>query len=228
MKKGKTLVLSLGGSIIVPDGIDIPFLKKFRNAILGFVKKGNRAIIVCGGGGLNRQYNATAKSIAKISDTDLDWLGVAATKTNAELVRAIFGKLAYEKVVSDPTAGIKTNRKIIIASGWKPGWSTDYDAVLLAANFHAKKLLNFTDVDYVYDRDPRKFRNARKLERLSWREYLSIVGKTWKPRLHLPFDPVAAQLAMKKGISVIILNGTNIGNIRKVLQGKKAKGTVIS
>jgi uridylate kinase len=229
MKKittGKTIIISLGGSIIVPDSVDIKFLKDFKNAIEKFVKKGNRAVIVCGGGGLNKKYNSAAKSIGKISDNDLDWLGIAATKLNAELLRALFGKMAHETIISNPTLTIKTSKKIIIASGWKPGWSTDYDAVMLASKFGAKKVYNFTNTDHVYDSDPRKNKNAKMFEQLRWKDYLAIVGKKWSPRLSTPFDPMASQLAMKNGIGVYIIKGS-IKNITAVLAGKNADGTIL-
>ena len=224
---GKTIILSLGGSIIVPQEIDVAFLRKFRQEILKFVKKGNRAVIVCGGGSTNKNYNAAAKSIANPFPIDIDWLGISATKLNAELLRAVFGKLAYETVVSNPTEKIKTGKRIIIASGWKPGWSTDYDAALLAVNFRTKTVVNLTNIDHVYDRDPGKYPKARKFSYLSWKQYLSIVGEKWSPRMHSPFDPMASKLCMRKNISVHIAKGT-IENIRKILAGKEVKGTVIS
>src|SRR3989338_945512 len=168
---GKTIVLSLGGSLIVPHNLDINFLKKFKKAILEFVKRGNRAIIVCGGGGTNRSYNFAAKSVSNPSLENLDWLGIAATRINAELVRVIFGKLAYEKVIYNPNKKIKTGKKIIVASGWMPGRSSDDDAVRLAINFKADKVVNLTNVDYVYDKDPKKYKDAKSIKQLRSEEH---------------------------------------------------------
>ncbi len=227
MKSKKTIVLSLGGSLIVPDKIDIAFLRNFKKSILDFVKKGNRAIIVCGGGGTNREYNSAAKHISNPSPADLDWLGIAATKINAELVRVIFGSHAYAHVVFNPNKKIKTSEKIIVASGWMPGRSSDDDAVRLAINFKADKVVNLTNVDYVYDKDPKKYKDAKSIKQLSWSKYLSIVGKNWNPRMHVPFDPTATRLAMSKSVRVMIVNGQKPENIRNILQGKKVKGTII-
>jgi len=228
--KGKTTVLSLGGSLIAPDDVDTDLLKDFVKIVNTFVNKGNKLIIVCGGGGTNSRYNKKAKEISSgriINDEDLDWLGIAATKLNAELLRVIFGDAAYERVLQSPNETFDTDKKIVIASGWKPGWSTDYDAVLLAINSGSERVINFTNIDYVYDKDPKKYKDAKKLEMLSWKEYLKIVGGKWEPRMNAPFDPIASKMAMEKGIKVFIVNGKKVENIRKVLLGEKVKGTII-
>ncbi|HLD31215.1 MAG TPA: UMP kinase, partial [Patescibacteria group bacterium] len=150
MPKKQTLVISLGGSAIVPNEIDAEFLKEFSKLIFSFTKKGGRAVIVAGGGYTNKKYNIAVQSIAKASDEDLDWLGIAATRLNAELLRIIFGKVAYPKVVINPTEKIKTSKKIIIGAGWMPGCSSDNDAVLWAKNLGAKTVINLTNVDYIY------------------------------------------------------------------------------
>lgn len=220
----KTAVISLGGSLIVPDNIDISFLKKFRKIIINFARE-NRIIVVAGGGKINREYNKAARKIAKIDNKDLDWLGIAATKMNAELLRVLFSKHAYEKVVDNPKAKIKTGKKIIIGSGSVPGFSSDLDAVLLAKNFGAKKVINMTNVDYVYDKDP-KYGNAKKFREIRWKDYMNIIGKKWKPRLSTPFDPVASKKAKQLGIKAVII-GKNLENLKKVLHGKKFRGTTI-
>jgi uridylate kinase len=223
------VVISLGGSIIVPKDIDEVFLKKFREMILDFTKKGNRAVIVAGGGHTCRWYNKAAEKVNKeVSHEDLDWLGIKATKLNAELVRTMFGKSAYEEVIDDPTQPIKTDKKIIIGSGWKPGCSSDKDAVLLAINFNMGTLINLSNIEFVYDKDPNKFDDAKPLEKISWDEMKSIVGDKWIPGANVPFDPEATKLAAKNGIKVIIAKGTDLNNLKKILEESDFKGTTIS
>jgi uridylate kinase len=224
----KTLIVSLGGSVIVPNEVDTIFLKKFRGLVLDFIKNGGRAVIVAGGGGTNKKYNQAAQKIVKIKNIDLDWLGIAVTKLNAELIRVIFGNAAYEKVVINPTLKIKTNKKIIVAAGWLPGCSSDNDAILWAKNLGAKKVINLSNIDYIYNKDPYKFRDARPLENLKWAEYRKIVGSKWIPRMHAPFDPVASCSAEKWGIEVTIMRGTDLNNFQNFLNGKKFKGSVLN
>ena len=162
-----------------------------------------------------------------MSDESLDWIGIMATRLNGELVRAIFGELACENVVYNPKEKIKTDKKIIVAAGYKPGWSTDYDSVLLAKQFRAAEIINMTNIDYVYDKDPGKNKDAKKLLDISWREYRRIAGSKWSPRLNLPFDPIASREAQKKKLKAVILNGKDLQNLDNYLLGKDFKGTII-
>jgi uridylate kinase len=223
----ENIVISLGGSVIIPDEINTDFLKRFKITISDFVKKGNKVIIVCGGGKLARRYSEAAKKIMKVSDDELDWIGIKATILNAELVKSMFGESAYEKVVNEPNRCITTDKKIIIGSGWKPGWSTDYDAVLLAKQFGAKRIINLSNIEYVYDKDPKKYNDAKKITDISWSSFQKIVGIRWKPSANLPFDPIATKLAKQLKLKVIIAKGTDIANLKKILNNRKFKGTVI-
>ncbi|MBU1164038.1 UMP kinase [Patescibacteria group bacterium] len=225
----KTIVMSLGGSLIAPKGVDVKFLKNFKKIIIDFVKKGNRVIIVCGGGDTCRKYQGAAKKVnPKVTHIDLDWVGIATTKINAELVRAIFGNLAYEKVIHNPSAKIKTTKKIIVGAGYLPGSSSDKDAVLIAKNFHAKTLINLSNISYVYDKDPNKFKNAKKYKQMKWNDFQKIVGYKWVPGAHVPFDPIATKLSHKLGLTLVIAMGSDLNNLKSILTNKKIKGTVIS
>lgn len=226
MQKEK-IIISLGGSIIVPDEVNWMFLKKFRELIVRNQQKYSKIIIVAGGGKVCRKYNAAAEKITKIAPDDLDWLGISATKLNAELVRVIFGKLAYEKVVNNPHQKINTEKKIIIGSGYVPGSSSDLDAVILAEQYGAKTVVNLSNISHVYDKDPRKHKDAKRIGALSWKEFKGVIGGKYKPGMNAPFDPVAAQRAEKAGIRVVVMKGTNLANIRKFIEKKPFSGTVI-
>lgn len=223
----KTVIISLGGSTIVPDKIDIEFLKKFKAMILDFIKKGNKAVIVTGGGHTCRVYQNAAKKLAKTAALDGDWIGIIATRLNAELVRVMFKEHAYEKVIYNPTEKIHTDKPIIIGAGYVPGHSTDNDCVLFAKNLGADTVVNMFDLYYVYTKDPKKFKDAKPLKQVSWDDYIKIIGEKWLPGRHTPFDPVASKNAQKLGLKVIIIKGTDLNNFKKMLNGKKFKGTVI-
>ncbi|MDD2807098.1 MAG: UMP kinase [Patescibacteria group bacterium] len=224
----KTLVMSLGGSLIAPDGLDIDFLKKFRTVIINFVKKGNRVVLITGGGNTSRTYQKAAKKInPKISSTDLDWIGIGATRINGELVSGIFGDLAYESILFDPRKKIKTSRPIIVGAGYKPGSSSDKDAVLSAKAFGAKTVINLSNITYVYDKDPSKFKDAKPQEKMTWHEFKKLVGSKWVPGAHVPFDPIATRLAERWGMNLVVMKGSDLDNLKKYLAGQDFKGTVI-
>jgi len=224
----KRIILSLGGSLIVPDEVDAVFLKKFRKLIIGEVKNGKKFVIVCGGGRLNSKYNEASKKITKLNNNELDWLGIHATIFNANFVRILFGNLAYREVTTNPYQKIKTAKPLIVAAGYEPGWSTDYDTTYLAKAYDSKKLINLSNIDYVYDKDPKKFKSARPIKKISWADFRKIVGSKWSPRMNKPFDPIAAKAAQKLGLEVVILNGKKIENFKKCLDDKNFVGTVIS
>lgn len=227
MNKGKTFVLSLGGSLIVPDEVDSGFLKKFINLISERVKKGDRFIIVCGGGGVNRKYNNAAKKIKQLSNEELDWIGIHATRYNANFLRILFGELAYKDIVTNPYKKIETDKPVIIGSGYEPGWSSDYDAVYLAKTHGIKNMANLSNIDYAYDKDPKEFSDAKKIKAISWADFRLIVGDKWEPRMNKPFDPIASREAQKLGLEVVILNGKKLANLEKYLNGEKFNGTII-
>jgi uridylate kinase len=223
----KKIIISLGGSLIYPESIDVDFLKKFKSLIETYVKKGFQFVIICGGGKLARNYQESAESIISLSDTDKDWLGISATKMNAELVKSIFKKQeVYDRVIFDPTIKLDTDKNIIICSGWKPGWSTDYDAVLMAENIGSNKIINMSNIDFVYDRDPKENKDAKSLKEISWPEFRKLVGDKWSPGLNMPFDPIAAKEAEKNNFKVIII-GKELSNLEKVLDDNEFKGTTI-
>jgi len=209
-------VISLGGSLIYPDNIDYEYLKKFVDVIESYDSK---FAIICGGGKLARELQDNASNI---SDAKKDLLGIEATKQNATVVKSLFTDV-YDRVVQDPTEKVETEKKVVVYSGWKPGWSTDYDAVLIAED----KVINMSNVDYVHDSDPKKNPDAKPLHEISWENFKKLVGDKWKPGLSMPFDPIAAKEAHQRKIKVLII-GPDLVNLKNVLDGKDFNGTIIS
>ncbi len=226
-QKSQTIIISLGGSIVAPDEIDIKFLKDFKKLILKQAKLGKKFVIIVGGGKICRNYQNAAQKVCKLSTKQLDWIGIHATHLNASLVREIFGDKAEVKIIKDLENLPKLKKQIIIGAGTKPGWSTDYDAVFLAKKYKAKIVANLSNIEYVYDKDPKKFKNAKPLKNISWSDFLKIIGKKWKAGMNAPFDPIASRLAKKIGLKVVFLKGTNLKNFEKFLKGEKFKGTTI-
>jgi uridylate kinase len=221
------IIISLGGSLIYPDPIDTDFIIEFKKLIESYLHK-EKFVIICGGGKLCRNFNEALSKIRKADNEEKDWMGIAATNLNAHLIKSIFDKKeVYEHVISDPTKKIVTDKKIIVCSGWKPGCSTDNDAVLLAKNLGVKKIINMSNIEYVYDSDPKKNPNAKPIEKMSWKTLIELVGDKWIPGLNMPFDPIAAKESQKQGFQVYII-GKDLKNLKNLLDGKKFKGTLVS
>jgi len=227
--KPSTLVISVGGSLVVPaGGIDTKFLKAFKQLIYRHVEKGWRFVIVVGGGGTARAYQQAARSIGQLQRDDIDWLGIHSTRLNGHLLRTVLRDVAHPVMMKDPTAPLtRWKHPVLIAAGWKPGWSTDYVATRLAKRLHATQVINLSNIDYVYDKDPNKFSDAKAIREIEWKDFRKIVGNTWDPGMNVPFDPVASRLAHQNGITVALLNGKNIKNLDCLFNGKKFIGTLI-
>ena len=218
-------VLSLGGSVINPGRVQTVFLSEFSKFIGARVGRGDKFYIITGGGALARQYQDAAKSAASVSEKDLDWLGIAPTKINAEIVRVLLAKSAYKEVLSDPR--VKKTNRVVVYSGWKPGWSTDYVAVKVAQTYGVNTVINLSNVDYVYSADPRRDKRAKKMEVMSHSRFLKLIGKKRKPGGNYPFDPVAARLAQKEKIKIVVMNGRKLKNLENYLNKNKFQGTEI-
>lgn len=230
MENGKPIVISLGGSLIIPNGgIDTAFLSSFSAFIREKVVLGQRFFIVCGGGTTARQYIQGAKAVVgAVRDVDLDWLGIHTTRLNAHLLRTIFADIAHPRVIANYEKKISNLKQpVVIASGWKPGCSTDYDAVLIARDYGAPILINMSNVTQVYDKDPNQHPDAAPIEKISWKEFAELVGGEWKPGMNVPFDPLATKLATAIGLTVYIV-GKDLSNLDHILSGQSFIGTVIS
>ncbi len=221
------IVISLGGSLIVPEEIDKSFLEDFKKLIFSQVAKGKKFIIITGGGKICRKYQNVAKEISNLNNEDLDWLGISALKLNAQLLRVILKEYANDKVVNNLNEKLYFEKPIIIGAAYEPGQSTDWDAVLAAQNVKAKTIINLSNTDYVYDSDPKKNINAKKITEIGWQDYRKLIPETWNPGLSSPFDPIASQKAQELGLEVIIMNGKPIDNLANFLNNKNFKGTVI-
>lgn len=221
----ETIIISLGGSLVAPNEIDIGFLKNFRHCLQKYLSK-KRFFIYVGGGKVARLYQ---KSLLEFGadDNERDWIGINVSRLNAEIVKQVFIKDSYLKVITDPTKKINTRKDILIAAGWKPGWSTDYCSVIMAKNSGLKTIINLTNIDYVYDKDPRKFHDAKQIKEISWKDFRKLVGDKWTPGLSMPFDPRASKIADVLKIKVVIINGKNLERLEDFLNNKPFIGTII-
>ncbi len=223
-------IISLGGSIIVPDDVDSAFIKSFRDAMISYLDadRDRRIVLVTGGGAPARRYQEAYREIVTTPSThDQDWIGIAATHLNGTLLRSVFSEYCSDPLVTDPTADISFSGQVLIAAGWKPGFSTDNDAVVLAQRFGADRVINLSNIAKVYSDDPKKNPEAVPLDHIGWRAFRDMVGDEWIPGRNVPFDPVAARRAAELGLEVITAEGRNIENMLSILMRKPFEGTTI-
>jgi uridylate kinase len=225
--RDEIIIISVGGSLIFPEEIDVEFLKKLKSIVLRYIENGKRFVLIPGGGKICRKYQNAAKQITDLKKEDLDWLGIHSTRINAHLLRTIFHDFAHPKIFKHYDESVEFTGKILIAAGWKPGWSTDYCAVKIAKKLNVKKLINLSNINYAYDKDPKKFSDAKIIKEISWHEFRKLIPEEWNPGLNSPFDPIASKEAEELGIEVAIINGKKIEEMEKYIKGKEFIGTGI-
>lgn len=232
MTKINKVVISLGGSLVVPQGgIAVDFLSKFNNLIRKQLEKtpDSQFFIVVGGGSTARNYIAGGRAVIghQLLDEDLDWLGIHTTRLNAHLIRTIFRDIAHTKLIKHYEIIRRVEERVVIAAGWKPGWSTDFCNTLICEDYNIGTIINLSNIDVVYDKDPRTHASAKPMKNIKWKDFRKLVGDKWTPGMSAPFDPIASKKAQELGLKVIVMKGDNFKNLENYFAGKKFIGTVI-
>ncbi len=222
------IVISLGGSLIYPKERDTEYVDHFVDLIKSKIPA-HHFVVITGGGYLARKMQDEMRAThADVTNKELDMVGIAATRANAVFVRNVFGDVAEPEIFLDPTKLDLSGKPVLVGGGWKPGHSSDGSAVGLAQTLGAKKLINLSNIEYVYTADPRTNPDAVKIEKTNWKDFRKLLPTEWNPGISAPFDPVAAKMAEDLGLEVVVMNGKNLENLENYLDGKEFIGTVIS
>ncbi len=225
--RNSSLVISLGGSLIVPGGVNTSFIVEFVEIIKKRAHSGVRFFIVAGGGKTARLYGEAVLALGDhMTHNDADWIGIHTTRLNAEFLRIAFADLAYSMICIDPENPPLSKQPVVIGAGWRPGASTDRVAVTLAEHVGASRVINMSNIAYVYSEDPKENANAKKFESLTWSHYRSLIPKEWIPGLSSPFDPIASEQAEKIGLRVDVIDDS-LSNIENCLDDVAFEGTII-
>lgn len=231
MPTTETIIMSVGGSLIVPGQIDTDFLTKLKDFITDqTTNHGRRFILIAGGGRTARNYQEAAGTVTDLNPEDIDWMGIHATRLNGHLLRTVFRDIAHPEMITNPDTiqDIPGEPAVVIASGYRPGSSTDLIAVHIAQHVGATKVINLSNIDYVYTADPKTNPDATIIERSSWEEFRALIPDKWNPGMSAPFDPVAAKAAERSGMEVSIINGMKPEALASYLAGEEFVGTLIS
>ena len=221
------VALSLGGSIFSRDtGIDVKYVKEFSKSVLEISKK-HEVFIVTGGGRTARLYIEAGRRLGLNEDL-LDTLGIIATRLNALIVSASLGEngLGFVPERIEDIDKIEKG-KIFVMGGTVPGHTTDAVSAMLAVHKGADLLINATNVDGVYEKDPKKDPTAKRFERLTTSQLLKIVKTTgYQAGTSAVIDPKAALIIHENKIKTVVVDGRNVRNIVDAVDGL-VRGTVI-
>ena len=227
MKK-KVIVLSLGGSQIIPNDINLSYLNKFKKILKKHTRK-YKFIIICGGGSVARKYISALKKTG-ISEKLQSLAGISATRMNARFMNYFFN--------IDPKYGIphttETLRKYVRkqditfcgALEYKPNQTSDSTAAEIAKEFKAD-FINITNIKGLYNKNPKKFKNAKFIPRITWKDFDKMANKTkFKPGQHFVLDQTASKTILKHKI-ITYITGKDLRQIENLLKNKNFTGTVI-
>jgi uridylate kinase len=227
MKK-KVIVLSLGGSLIIPNEVNVKYLKDFKKVILKNIKR-YKFVVVCGGGSVARKYISALREIG-VNETLQSFSGISATRMNARFMNYFFNQ--------NPEMGIPHTMEILKkyigkynvvfcgALEYKPNQTSDSTSAEIARKLKTD-FINLTDVPGLYTKNPKEFKDAKFISKISWKDFNNIANKLkFKPGQHFVLDQTAAKRIMENKIKTYIL-GKDMKQLDNLLNGKKFKGTTI-
>jgi uridylate kinase len=224
----KTVVISLGGSILIP-ALEKNKIKEYV-PVLEEIAAHHRLFVVVGGGGEARRYITVSRNLG-IDEGTSDEIGILITRLNANLLIAALGDQAYPKVAESHAEAKKfaESKKIVVMGGITPGQTTDAVAAVLAERVGASVFINVTSVDGIYSADPKKDKKARRFDALTPRQLLEIVGKAGLGAgSNIVLDIVAARVVERSHIPLLVLDGRDPENLSRAILTGEYTGTVVS
>ena len=222
----KKIVISLGGSLLTED-FSVNGVRKYIYLLKKIDNITKRFVIIVGGGRICREYQAIANKLGSSQDME-DYIGTKSTHFNASLVAS-----ALEDYVEIPNNEEEMlfalkHKKLVVGGGLRVGQSNDAVAAFCAKIIKADLLINASNVDGVYDCDPKQNKNAKKIPNLNYAELKNILSKNPQlPGKYGLFDLRAAETILKSKINTVFIDGRDPQNILKAIKGEKI-GTLIS
>jgi uridylate kinase len=221
------LVIRIGGSVIASP-LEAERILKYSSVLRTLKEEGHEIVVVVGGGKVAREFISIADKMG-LTDTDKDEIAILVSRLNAQLLARSLHELSSGDIPSN-TEHVKKlleGGKIVVMGGLKPGITTDTVAAIVLESIDSKVLVKATDQDGIYDMDPRKFSNAKKLDRLTYNDLHKIVAQeAHKPGMHEILDPESIRILEKQKVRVVVINGLKPDNILLVARGVKVGTTV--
>jgi uridylate kinase len=223
----ETVVLSLGGSVLVRDEGDTSYVRRIAKILIGMSAK-YKLYIVTGGGKIARYYIKAGRDLGA-DESFLDEMGIEVTRLNARLLITALGDRACHSPPRSYDEALHAGKahSIVVMGGVSPGITTDAVSALLAERVKAKRLINATSVDGAYTADPKKNPDAKRISKMTHKELIELVGHSSGAGPNNVFDPVGAKVLERSKISLAIVDGNDLVNLRDALEGKTFKGTSV-
>jgi uridylate kinase len=221
----KTVVVSIGGSVVLSDEADALFLKKLT-ALFKKISQDYKLFVIVGGGKIARRYIQLGRELGFDEDT-LDLIGIDVTRVNARIITNLLG-VSNKEIPHTTKDALRLPFPIIVMGGTDPKHSTDQVGAELAEKTQAVRFVNATNVDGIYDKDPNKFKDAKQLKEISIDDLIEKYGTTWGAAgKNIFMDEPALGIIQKAKIPTFIVNGKRLDQLEHALLGQSFDGTTI-
>jgi uridylate kinase len=222
------VVVSIGGSVLIPDDDDFEYLSGLAEMLIGLSKR-IRLYIVVGGGRISRYYIKLGRKFG-VDEQILDEMGVGVTRLNARLlILALSGNSNdYPATSVAEAVVIARDHPIVVMGGTTPGHTTDGVAASVAEFAEADRIVNATSVDGVYTKDPNRYDDAEKIEEMSFEELLECCKTSdWKAGPNNVFDAMGAEIIAKNEIPLLVVKGRDLDALKSAIKGRSFNGTTV-
>lgn len=221
------VVVSIGGSILIPDKDDSSYIREL-SALLRELVQDFQIVVICGGGKISRYYANTGRELG--GDTfQLDELGIMITRANAGLLRIALGDLRVEELPLDAerAAALSAPGNVVVMGGTVPGHTTDAVSSMVAKALGADRIVNATSVDAVYSEDPRHNPDAERYTDMTIDQLAGIVYSEHGAGKSSVFDPLGIRIAKENAIDIVIVDGRDLGELANAIRGQGFRGTLV-
>jgi uridylate kinase len=224
----RVIVLSLGGSLIVPDNINLKFLNEFKKIILKNSDK-YKFVIVCGGGSVARKYIHALRD-SDISDKIQSLAGISVTRLNARFMTWFFGSDVHQGIphtMKQVKNLLKRNNIVFCgALRYRDNETSDSNAAKLSVYFKTD-FINITNVKGLYTKNPKEHKDAVFIPQISKKDLGEMVNKIhFKPGQHFVIDQKAMHI-LKKSKNKLYILGNDILQLDNLLNERDFVGTVV-
>jgi uridylate kinase len=221
------VVFSIGGSILAPGVVDQEYVSDVASMLKELSTKHLMAVVV-GGGRPAREKIAQARERGA-SWAECDHIGIMTTRENARYLINALGREANRTVPeSIYEAASIFGKRIIVMGGTEPGHSTDAVAALIADWVKADLFVNASNVDAVYDKNPKKHADAKPLDTIKIDDLMGLLeGEGFNAGEYPLLDHVSLKVIKRSSIRTVVLNGRDIRNMKDAAEGRPFKGTSV-
>lgn len=220
-----SVVVSIGGSVILSEHVNSNYFQEFNSLFKGLSKQ-KKIFLVVGGGNIARSYIHLGRKL-EIVEKKLDLLGIAVTKLNAQLVSFLLPN-TNEIIPNTVVEASQMQAPIVVMGGTVPGHSTDLVGAELALQVGAEKFVIATNVDGIFDKDPNKFADAQKISEIAIDDLIKQYGVSWNAAgKNMVVDGPALAMIKKSGIPSVVVNGFYLNEVKKAIEGRSFNGTRI-